>query len=210
MHNAIACATLVATLTVGGCRQAALGPDRELAAPPNQFLVTTNAGTQLTGPAARIDIRYMDAAKAPDVEVMFSASGSAGRSWSVVSAAPADFLERHSLTARVVDGRVVPGTASVQVRVGDAEDTAAPEGLLSLRLYSGRLIGEASRMADEFAATFEGPFIVTCAVPAALMPGGAPASSADNTPPTLIVDETFESALCRPYATLGGWSRSGI
>jgi hypothetical protein len=207
MQNAIACAALVATLVAGGCRQAAVAPDRERAAPPNPFVVTTNAGTTLSGAAARIDIRFTDAAKAPDVEVIFSASGGAGRSWSVVSSASADFLERLSLTARVVDGRIVPGTASVQVRVGDAEDTAASGGLLSFRLYAGRLTGEASRMADEFAARFEGPFVVTCAVPAPLMPGGAPASSGDHARPALIVDETFESALCRPYATLGGWQR---
>jgi hypothetical protein len=169
--------------------------------------VTTKAGMQLTGAAARIDIRFADAAKAPDVEVTFSASGGSGRTWAVLSAAPADFLESHSLTARVVDGRIGPGTASVQLRAGDAEATAAPEGLLSLRLYAGRVTGEASRMGAEFAATFEGPFIVTCAVPAALIAGNAPAPSAGNAPPILIVDEAFQSAPCRPYATLGRSSR---
>jgi len=207
MRKACACTLIVVTLALGGCRQTAVGPDAELAAPPNQFVVTTKAGTQLTGPAARIDIRHVDAAKAPDVEVTFSASGSPDRNWSVLSAAPPEFLKTLSLTARVVDAGLAPGTASVQVRLDDAEGTAAPAGLLSLRLYAGRLMGEASRMDDVFAATFEGPFVVTCAVPAALMAGGAPASSADDTRPTLTVDEAFESALCRPYATLGGWSR---
>jgi len=198
---------LVATLAVGGCRDATVGPDGELPAPPNLFVVTTKAGARLTGPAARIDIRYADAAKAPDVEISFSASGGAGRTWSVLTAAPADFLQTLGLTARVVDDRVVPGTASVQARLGDAADIPAPAGLLSLRLYAGRLMGEASRMDDQLAATFEGPFIVTCAVPAAMLAGEAPASSTADPRPTLAVDEAFATELCRPYATLGGWSR---
>jgi hypothetical protein len=207
MHNVIACALLVVALAGGGCRQSPVGPDGELSAPPGQFVVTTKAGTQLTGSAARIDIRHGDAAKAPDVEVSFSAAGSGGRSWSMLSAAPADFLETLRLTARVVDARVVPGTASVLAGLDDREPAAAAAGLLSLQLHAGRLSGEASRTGDEFAATFEGPFVVTCAVPAALLPGAAPASGGADTPPTLTVDETFASERCRPYATLGGWSR---
>ena len=203
MRVTSACALLVATLALGGCRESAVGPDGELAAPPNQFVVTTGTGPQLTGPAARIDIRYVDAAKPPDVEIAFSASGNSGRTWSVLSAAPADFLQTAALTARVVDGRVAVGTATLQVSLEGNEARVAPEGLVSLRLYQGRLMGEASRMADEFAARFEGPFVVTCAVPASLAAGGAPASSADGTPPTLTVDERFESELCRPYAKLG-------
>jgi hypothetical protein len=206
MRKVIACAQLVTALGICGCREAEVGPDLERPAPPNAFLVTTNAGTQLTGTPARIDIRHVDATSAPDVEIMFSASGGSGDTWSVLAAAPAGFLETQRLTARVVDGRIVPGTASVQMR-RDLEDTAAREGLLSLHLYAGRLSGEASRMGDALAARFEGPFVVTCAVPAALMPGGTPAPSADSSRPTLIVDEAFESAPCRPYATLGGWSR---
>ena len=204
MREATACALLVATLAVGGCRETTVEPDGELAAPPGQFVVMTRAGTQLTGPAARIDIRHVDAATPPDVEIAFSASGAAGRTWSALAAAPAGFLETLALTARVVDGHVGPGTASVQVRVGDAEGNAAPAGLFSLRLYAGRLMGEASKMDDELAARFEGPFVVTCAVPAGSSTGEAPASTAANVHPTLTVDEVFESALCRPYATLGG------
>ena len=203
MRVTTACA-LVATLAIGGCREATVGPDSELAAPPNQFVVTTGTGTQLSGPAARIDIRHVDAAQPPDVEIAFSASGNSGRTWSVLSAAPADFLQTHALTARVVDGRVGVGTASVQVSLEGKEASATPGGLLSLRLYAGRLMGEASRMDAEFAARFEGPFVVTCAVPAPLIAGDAPASSGGSTPPTLTVDEQFESALCRPYAKLGG------
>jgi hypothetical protein len=202
MHTTAACALLV-TLVVGGCREATVGPDGELAAPPNQFVVTTGAGTQLTGPAARIDIRHVDAAQPPDVEIAFSASGNSGRTWSVLSAAPADFLQTRALTARVVDGRVGVGTASVQVSL-DGQENAAPAGLLSVRLYAGRLMGEASRMDADLAARFEGPFVVTCAVPASVAVGDAPASSAASTAPTLTVDERFESELCRPYATLGG------
>ena len=206
MRKSIACALLVAALAVGGCRQAGVGPEHELPAPPNTFLVTTGAGRQLTGTPARIDIRYADATKAPDVEIMFSASGEGDPTWSVLAAAPADFLNTQRLTARVIDGRIVPGTASVQMRV-DLDDTAAPDGLLSLRFYAGRLEGEASRMDEALAARFEGPFVVTCAVPPALMPGGTSAPSANTSQSTLVVDEAFESALCRPYATFAGWSR---
>ena len=34
-----------------------------------------------------------------------------------------------------------------------------------------------------------------------------PTPSAGEVPPTLRVDEAFESALCSPYSTLGGWNR---
>src|SRR5919106_1704852 len=79
MREATACALLVATLAVTGCRETTVGPDGELAAPANQFVVMTRAGTQLTGPAARIDIRHVDAAKPPDVEIAFSASVASAR-----------------------------------------------------------------------------------------------------------------------------------
>ena len=204
MHTTTACALLVATLALGGCRESTVGPDGELAAPPNQFVVTTGNGTQLTGPAARIDIRHVNPAQPPDVEIAFSASGTSGRTWSMLSAAPADFLQTLALTARVVDGRLGVGTATVQVSPSGNEATAAPGGLVSLRLYAGRLTGEASRMDDQFAARFEGPFVVTCAVPASLAAGDAPASNADSARPTLTVDERFESELCRPYANLSG------
>jgi hypothetical protein len=204
MRPTTACALLVTTFAVGGCREATVGPDGELAAPPNQFVVTMGSGSQLTGPAARIDIRHVDAAQPPDVEIAFSASGNSGRTWSVLSAAPAGFLQSLALTARVVDGPIGVGTATVQVTLDGKEANAAPGGLLSVRLYAGRLMGEASRMDNEFAARFEGPFVVTCAVPVSLAAGDAPASSAASASPTLTVDEHFESALCRPYAMLAG------
>ena len=207
MLRAVASPLLIATIAAGGCGRSVGGPDSERAAPPDQFVVTTNAGMRLTGPAARIDIRHVDPAKAPAVEVFFSASGSSGQTWSVQSVAFPDFLATLSLTARVVDGLLEPGKASVQARLATADATAATSGLLSLRLYAGRLVGETSRMSDEFAAKFDGPFVVTCAVPASSTAVGAPASIAYDTPPTLIVDETFESALCQPYAAMGGWSR---
>jgi hypothetical protein len=198
---------LAAAVAAAGCDKTVVGPDHERPAPPNAFVVTTSAGTQLSGSAARIDIRHADAATPPDVENSFSTTGGAGNTWSVLTAAPPEFLQTLSLTARVVDGRVGPGTANVQGAVEGADVTAAPGGLLSLRLHAGRLSGETSRMDDALAAHFEGPFIVTCAVPATSIEGAAPAPSADSARPALIVDEAFESAACRPYATLGGWSR---
>ena len=171
--------------------------------------MTTSAGTQLTGTAARIDIRHVDANRPPDVEISFSADGGSGRTWSALTEAPPEFLKTLSFTARVADDRVVPGTATVQTGGDNTEVTAAPAGLLSLRLYDGRLTGEASRMDDEHAATFDGPFIVTCAVPGAAVAAevAPPTPSAGEAPPTLRVDEAFESDLCRPYATLGRGNR---
>ena len=61
----------------------------------------------------------------PDVEVFFSASGGSGQTWSVQSVASLDFLETHNLTARVVDGLLGPGKASVQMRPATADTTAA-------------------------------------------------------------------------------------
>jgi hypothetical protein len=200
---------LAAALAAAGCdRTDVAGPDHERPAPPNSFVVTTGAGVQLSGSAARIDIRHADAAQPPDVEISFSATGGGGGNWSVLTAAPAEFLQTLNLTARVVDGRVGPGTATVQGAAAGGEVAAASTGLLSLRLYAGRLSGEASRMEDALAARFDGPFIVTCSVPAASLAGAAPAPAADGARPALIVDEAFESAACKPYATLGGWSRS--
>jgi hypothetical protein len=196
-------------VAAAGCAREAAAPNDERPAPPNSFLVTTNAGTQLSGTAARIDIRYADAGQPPDVEISISAAGDSGRTWSALTAAPAEFLKTPSLTARVVDGRVVPGTATVQSGRDNTEITSAPAGLLSLRLYNGRLTGDASRMDDEHAARFDGPFVVTCAVPAAATAGGVapPTPSAGEARPALQVDEGFQSALCRPYATLGGSSQ---
>ena len=216
MANATLCTLLVAAFAAAGCDRSEVEPNQgptraeprsERPAPPDTFIVTTNAGAQLTGAAARIDIRHADAAQPPDVEISISATGGFGGTWSALTEAPPEFLKTLRLTARVVDGRVVPGTATVQAGRGNVEASAARAGLMSLRLYDGRLMGEASRMDDEHAARFDGPFIVTCAVPAALVAVDAPTPSADGRWPTLIVDEAFASALCRPYAALGGWSR---
>jgi len=205
MRKAIARSLLISAIAAGGCRPSVIDPNSERAAPPDQFVVTTKAGMRLTGPAARIDVRHVVPAGTPEVEVFFSASGGSGQTWSVQSVASPDFLETHSLTARVVDGLLGPGKASVQMRPATADTTAATGGMLSLRLSAGRLVGDTSRMSDELAAAFDGPFVVTCAVPASPAGGEAPAPApiAQETRPTLIVDEKFESALCQPYAALG-------
>jgi hypothetical protein len=91
------------------------------------------------------------------VEISFSAAGS-GRNWSALAAAPPEFLQTLSLTARVVDGQIGPGTGTVQATTAGGDSTAATAGVLSLRLYAGRLMGEARRMGDELAATFDGPY----------------------------------------------------
>jgi hypothetical protein len=68
-------------------------------------------------------------------------------------------------------------------------------------------MGETSRMGEDLAARFEGPFVVTCAVAAPLLSNDAPAADPGSSKATLIVDEVFESAPCRRYANFGGWSR---
>jgi hypothetical protein len=196
----------MAAAAAGGSRSAA-GSENEQAAPPDRFVVTTNAGMHLIGAAARIEIRHLAAAKAPEVEVVLSASDSLGRRWAVHSRAPSDFLETLTLSAQVVDRPLKPGTASVQVSRPGADASFAPSGLLKLRLQAGRLVGEASGMKSEFSAKFAGPFVVTCAVPAASMAAGAPAPTSENALPPLVVDEKFESAICKRYAALVGRSR---
>lgn len=170
-------------------------------------MVTTNAGMRLTGAPARVEIKYLDVARAPKVEVFLSASDSVGRTWASQARVSSDFLETFTLSAQVVDRPLKPGNASIQVSRPGADASFAPSGLLNLHLQAGRLVGETSGMRDQFSAKFEGPFAVTCAVPAASMAVGAPAPTSENALPTLVVDEKFESALCKRYATLAGRSR---
>lgn len=183
------------------------GQHNEQAAPPDRFVVTTKAGIRLTGAAARIEIKHLDAAKAPEVEVVLSTSDSSGRIWAVQSTPPLDFLEALTLSARVVDRPLKLGNASVQVSLPGADASFSPSGLIKLRVQAGRLMGEASGMNDKFSAKFEGPFVVTCSVPAASMAAVAPSPTSGTALPTLVVDEKFESALCKRYAALAGRSR---
>jgi hypothetical protein len=196
----------MAAAALGGSQWTA-GLKNEEPAPPERFVVTTNAGVRHTGAAARVEIKYPDAAKAPEVEVILWATNSLGQTWAVQLMAPSDFLNTLTLSAQVVDRPLQPGNASVQVSLPGADASFTPSGLLRLRLQAGRLVGEASGMTDEFSAEFEGPFVVTCAVPAASMAVGAPAPTSENALPTLVVDEMFESTLCKRYKALAGWSR---
>jgi hypothetical protein len=183
------------------------GPENEQPAPPDQLVVTMKAGMRLTGAAARIDIKHLDVAKAPGIEVASSASDSLGRTWTIQAMAPSDFLETFTLSAQVVDRPLEPGKASVQLSLPGADTSFASFGLLKLRLQAGRLVGEVSGVDDEFSAEFEGPFTVTCAVPAASIAAEVPVSASENGLPILVVDEKFESTLCKRYATLAGRPR---
>jgi hypothetical protein len=200
MKRLIACTLLIAGGT--GCQSGPVAPGGEDAAPPDQFMVTTAAG-DLSGPPARLDIRHVDPSKPPDVEVALSASGRAGQRWSVLLMAPPDFLQTQRITARVVDGPLHEGEASVQVNGAGADASGAASGLVSLSLYGGRLAGEARRVPDGFAANFEGPFVVSCAIPAS-SGDGAPAPAAGSPAAALVLDERFESPLCRRFAGLRG------
>jgi hypothetical protein len=178
----------------------------ERPAPPDRFVVTTEAGLRLTGGAARIEIKYRDAVNEPEVEIFFSASSDSEDAWEAYAAAPAEFLETLELRAPVVDRPLQSGEASVSVNLKGASLFGA-SGLLALRVQAGLLMGEASGMSAQLSATLEGPFALTCAVPAAAMTAGAAAPASENRPQILVVDEQFESALCARYRPLADQSR---
>jgi len=182
-------------------------PGQERVAPPDTFIVTTAGGTRLAGAAARVDIRYSDAGREPEVEIAFSASADGGGSWATQSVAPSDFLKTLSLSAVVVSGPVARGQASVQLNRQEGSPSFASGGVLQLRIQGGRMAGETSGTSADFTARFEGPFVVTCAVPPASLATAAPASTSNDARLPLVVDEQFESALCQPYASLAGRSR---
>lgn len=205
MLKPLSCTLIVVIVGAGACERRQVNRDEERPAPPDRLVVTTKAGTRFTGPAARIDIRHRRAAKPPDVEVAFSASGIAGRTWAMQAMAPSEFLRTLTLTAQVVDRPLEAGHASLQVTFPDVDDASlASSGLLQLRLERARLVGEVSGASDEFAAVFEGPFVVTCAIPTLSI---APGPSSEQTQPALVIDERFESAPCKGHAALAGWSR---
>jgi hypothetical protein len=204
MLKAISCTLLVASTLAGACREADLSPGAEQPAPPDTFVVTTRAGERLLGAAARIDIKHQRRGEAPEIEITVSASSELGSTWAVQAAALPDFLRSRVLSADVVDRPLDGGTASVQVAKARADAAFSPAGRLQLRIDGGRLIGEVSGAANDFAASFAGPVVVTCAVPSEAMASGAPAPTSANTATVLVVDTMFESALCRPYADLAG------
>jgi hypothetical protein len=204
MRIALPYALFVAIAATGACGGAQVSPDKqERPAPPDRLMVTTKAGARFSGPAARIDIRHVNQSQPPDVEVAVSASGTGGRTWAMQATPRPDFLRTFTLSADVIDRPLQPGYAGVQAASPDGDTSLASSGLVQLRLEGGRIAGEVVSNDERFAATFEGPFVVTCAVPAGAT---APQSSATETP-VLVVDETFESPLCKPYAALAGGRR---
>ncbi len=193
---------IVAAAAGGGCPSASR-PGGELPAPPDPFVVTTAGGVRASGPAARVEIRYFDPEGAPEIEVAVAAADGSGRTWAARALAPLEFLQTRTLTAELVDGLLEPGTASVQVAVPGGDAAFAPSGTLELRLREGELVGEVTAAGEEFSARLAGPFVVTCAAPAASLGTQAPAPVSEDALPALVVDERFESALCKPHARLG-------
>ena len=204
MRIALPCALVVAIAATGACGGSQVSPDQqERPAPPDRLMVTTKAGARFSGPAASIDIRFLNPTPEPDVEVAVSASGTGGRTWAMQVTPRSDFLRTFTLAADVIDRPLQPGYAGVQAASPGGDTSLASSGLVRLRLEGGRMTGEVVSNDERFAATFEGPFVATCAIPAA---GTAPQSSATETP-ALVVDERFESPLCKPYAALRGGQR---
>jgi hypothetical protein len=197
----------VAASATVGAQQGTTLPKNELPAPPDRFVVTTGAGLRLTAAAARVDIKHWDAANAPEVEIFISASGGSGRVWVAQIAAPADFVNTLRLRAPVVDRPLEVGEATVSVTLRGGDITFASSGLVQLRLQARWVVGEASGMSKEFSAKFEGPLVVTCAVPAAALTARPPAPASKRGLPMLVIDERFESTFCQRYAALARGSR---
>lgn len=176
----------------------------ERPAPPDRFVVETAEGRRLSGAPARIDIRHLDALQAPQIEVTVSAGDDEGQVWGFRAWAPSSFPGMPGFTAHIVRGPLGPGQAGVEHGRAAADTRSATGGTLQLALREGRLTGRAH--ANGASARFEGPYAVSCAVPASAP--AAAASAATPTPeaplPVLVVDERFESPLCKPYAQLAG------
>lgn len=185
-------------VSLAGCRSG--NSDIEQPAPAERFVVTTSDGQQLTGPDARIDIRFFPGATVPDVEMFFMASDASGNSWAARARPSPDFLQRRTHTAAVMTGPLEVGHATVERRSSVGALQLAPSGELRLRLENRLLQGELSRASGGLDARFGGPFAVTCSVP---MSGGQ-APTGDSGGSALTVDTAFETALCRPFAALAG------
>ncbi len=196
---------ILLAVATGDANQEATNLEHEQPAVEEQFVVTTSTGIRLVGMAARVEIKYPDVAQAPQVEIVFSAANASERFWAVQAFPSADFLKTHILSAQVVDRPLTLGKASVQVSQSGGDAVFSPGGLLTVQLRQGRLVGETRGMGDEFSARFDGPFVVTCAVPATALTVEAPIPTSGNAVPILAVDERFESALCQPLRTLAGW-----
>ena len=185
------------------------GVDSDTRAPraSEQFLVTTDAGRQLTGRRPGSTSGTWVRPSTPDVEVYVLGvrrmGTRRGRSW---RRPPRAFLDTHasphaSWTAESFRARRACRCAS------HGEDTAAPRGCCPFASMPGGSRATPVEWATELAARSKARSSYV-RVPSASMPGGhrlRARTTRDR--PTLIVDEAFESALCRPYATLGGWSR---
>lgn len=181
----------------------AVAADDERAAPPDPFVVTTPAGMRLAGAPARLDIRHPQGGPVV-AELTFSASDPAGRVWNARLLASAETIAKRRLSATISDRPLVAGRASVQTQSGDAEAVFARAGAIRVVLQAGRLTGETSGTSERFAARFEGPFAVSCAVPAAALTGAASSPAEPQGPGALVVDDSLASAPCRPYAALAG------
>jgi hypothetical protein len=183
-----------------GCMGGASSPG-ERPAPSGQLVLATEAGAQFTGPAARIDIR-IDQAGHPTAELVLSVADGTGRTWALQAALSMESLDSLNLRAQLVQRPLQAGDATVQLVAPGTEAAVAAAGLLQAQLRSGVIEGAVSGASAEFAASFTGPFAVTCAVPIA----GAPVPTSGGAV-ALAVDEKFESAGCKPYASLGQRTR---
>jgi hypothetical protein len=184
------------TSCVGGASSPAERP-----APSGPLALTTEAGTRFTGPAARIDLR-IDQAGQSTAELILSVADAAGRTWALQAALPMESLDSLDLRAQLVRRPLRAGDATVQLAAPGAEAVVAAAGRLQARLQRGMIEGDIKGASTELAASFTGPFVVTCAAPIA----GAPVPVAGGAVP-LAIDEMFESAGCKPYASLGQRAR---
>lgn len=175
-------------------------PTPELPAPPDRFVLQVEGGARLTGPPARIDIRHAVVGAAPAVEISFAAGDEQGTTWSVLVVAQSGFLRDSALQAQLSDRPLEPGRASLQRIQSAGGVQMADAGALQLSLRQGRLSGQATARGLG-RLKFEGPYAVSCTLPASAT-AVAPPASADALM-AQVVDEGFESVLCKPYAALG-------
>jgi hypothetical protein len=171
-------------------------PAGERPAPAGQLAVTTEAGTRFSGPPARIDIRF-DNEGTPSVELAMTVADADNRTWALQASLQATALDSQILQAQLVNRPLQAGDATVQLSSQGSEPVTAAGGQLRARLQAGTIQGDVLGTTASLAASFAGPFVVTCAAPIA----GAPAPTAGNAP-ALVVDEKFESQACKPYAGL--------
>jgi len=170
----------------------------ERPAPQDPFAIDLSTGLRLTGPAARIDLTFEVGAMAPAVELHFRGARGAS-AYAVRALLEPRVLRGDSAEATLTVAPLRVGLASAELTDTSDQTTFAERGTLQLALASRTLQGEVR--ADAFSATFAGPVVLTCSIPAG-RGDGASAPTPEGTGSVLVLDADFSSVQCKPYAAL--------